>query len=176
MLLSDIFLVWDQFFAARPVLSIGAESESHRYLRCKNVTKCDITIKSIRTIPKTVIVARDHSVTAITDGLIGVRFSALVPPDTTCDFPLMIVRRGELLDDKDSVLSFQVLHRLRSRFIIMVSWRSSGSTWLPRWPVFIWSSMQAEVPSVRTLRTRRFSRVASENPIQLTRGRRRIRT
>src|SRR5215472_13840068 len=50
----------------------------------------------------------------------------------TYDFPL-IVRRGELLDDNAP----------RSRFMIIVSWRSTRSTWLLRWPVFIWSSMQA---------------------------------
>jgi hypothetical protein len=122
---------WDRFLAARPVVSIAVESKSDRYLRCKNVTKCDITIKRIRTIPKTVFVARDYSVIAITDGLIGVPFTALIPPDATYDFPL-IVRRGELLDDNAP----------RSRFIIIVSWRSTRSTWLPRWPVFIWSSMQ----------------------------------
>ena len=88
-------------------------------------------IKRIRTIPKTVFVAGDHSLIAITDGLIGVPFTALLPPDATYDFPL-IVRRGELLDDNAP----------RSRFIIIVSWRSIRSTWLPRWPVFIWSSMQ----------------------------------
>jgi hypothetical protein len=130
-LLSDIFLVWNRFLAARPVVSIAVESKSDRYLRCKNVTKCDIMIKRIRTIPKTVFVARDYSVIAITDGLIGVPFTALIPPDATYDFPL-IVRRGQLLDDNAP----------RSRFIIIVSWRSTRSTWLPRWPVFIWSSMQ----------------------------------
>ncbi len=122
---------WDRFLAARPVVSIAVDSKSHRYLRCKNVTKCDIMIKRIRTIPKTVFVAGDHSLIAITDGLIGVPFTALLPPDATYDFPL-IVRRGELLDDNAP----------RSRFIIIVSWRSTRSTWLPRWPVFIWSSMQ----------------------------------
>jgi hypothetical protein len=130
-LLSDIFLVWHRFLAARPVVSIAVESKSHRYLRCKNVTKCDIMIKRIRTIPKTVFVAHDYSLIAITDGLIGVQFTALIPPDATYDFPL-IVRRGELLDDNAP----------RSRFIIIVSWRSTRSTWLPRWPVFIWSSVQ----------------------------------
>jgi len=130
-LLSDIFLVWHRFLAARPVVSIAVESKSHRYLRCKNVTKCDIMIKRIRTIPKTVFVAHDYSLIAITDNLIGVPFTALIPPDATYDFPL-IVRRGELLDDNAP----------RSRFIIIVSWRSTRSTWLPRWPVFIWSSVQ----------------------------------
>jgi hypothetical protein len=122
---------WHRFLAARPVVSIAVDSKSHRYLRCKNVTKCDIMIKRIRTIPKTVFVAGDHSLIAFTDGLIGVPFTALLPPDATYDFPL-IVRRGELLDDNAP----------RSRFIIIVSWRSTRSTWLPRWPVFIWSSMQ----------------------------------
>jgi hypothetical protein len=130
-LLSDIFLVWRRFLAARPVVSIAVESKSHRYLRCKNVTKCDIMIKRIRTIPKTVFVAHDYSLIAITDGLIGVPITALIPPDATYDFPL-IVRRGELLDNNAP----------RSRFMIIVSWRSTRSTWLPRWPVFIWSSMQ----------------------------------
>jgi hypothetical protein len=122
-LLSSIFLFWDRFLAARPVVSIAVESKSHRYLRCKNATKYDIMIKRIRTIPKTVFVAREYSIIAITDGL-------LIPPDAAYDFPL-IVRRGELLDDNAP----------RSRFMIIVSWRSSRSTWLPRWPVFIWSSM-----------------------------------
>jgi hypothetical protein len=130
-LLSDIFLVWRRFLAARPVVSIAVESKSHRYLRCKNVTKCDIMIKRIRTIPKTVFVAHDYSLIAITDGLIGVPITALIPPDATYDFPL-IVRRGELLDNNAP----------RSRFMIIVSWRSTRSTWLPRWPVFIWSSVQ----------------------------------
>jgi hypothetical protein len=134
-LLSDIFLVWHRFLAARPVVSIAVESKSHRYLRCKNVTKCDIMIKRIRTIPKTVFVAHDYSLIAITDSLIGVPFTALIPPDATYDFPL-IVRRGELLDDNAP----------RSRFIIIVSWRSTRSTWLPRWPVFIWSSVQTLHP------------------------------
>jgi hypothetical protein len=129
-LLSSIFLVWDRFLAARPVVSIAVESKSHRYLRCKNATKYDIMIKRIRTIPKTVFVAREYSIIAITDGLIGVPFTALIPPDAAYDFPL-IVRRGELLDDNAP----------RSHFMIIVSWRSSRSTWLPRWPVFIWSSM-----------------------------------
>jgi hypothetical protein len=122
---------WDRFLAARPVVSIAVDAKSHRYLRCKNVTKCDIMIKRIRTIPKTIFVAGDHSLIAITDGLIGVPFTALIPPDATYDFPL-IVRRGDLLDDNAP----------RSRFMIIVSWRSTRSTWLPRWPVFIWSSMQ----------------------------------
>jgi len=122
---------WDRFLAARPVVSIAVDSKSHRYLRCKNVTKCDIMIKRIRTIPKTVFVAGDHSLIAITDGLIGVPFTALIPPDGTYDFPL-IVRRDELLDDNAP----------RSRFMIIVSWRSTRSAWLPRWPAFIWSSMQ----------------------------------
>jgi hypothetical protein len=130
-LLSDIFLVWRRFLAARPVVSIAVESKSHRYLRCKNVTKCDIMIKWIRAIPKTVFVAHDYSLIAITDGLIGVPITALIPPDATYDFPL-IVRRGELLDNNAP----------RSRFMIIVSWRSTRSTWLPRWPVFIWSSVQ----------------------------------
>jgi hypothetical protein len=52
---------WDRFLAARPVVSIAVESKSRRYLRCKNVTKCDIMIKRIRSIPKTVFVARDYS-------------------------------------------------------------------------------------------------------------------
>src|SRR5215467_13724385 len=30
---------WDRFLAARPVVSIAVESKSHRFLRCKNVTK-----------------------------------------------------------------------------------------------------------------------------------------
>src|SRR5262249_16066272 len=51
------------------------------------------------------------------------------------DFPL-IMRRGELLDDNTP----------RPRFMIIVSWRSTRSTWLPRWPVFIWSSVQALHP------------------------------
>jgi len=131
-LLSNIFLVWDRFLTARPVVSIAVESKSYRYLRCKNVTKRDVMIKRIRTIPKTVFVARDYSMTAITDALIGIPFTALIPPNATYDFPL-IVRRGELLDDDAP----------RSRFMIIVSWRSTRSTWLPRWPVFIWSSMQA---------------------------------
>jgi hypothetical protein len=134
-LLSSIFLVWDRFLAARPVVSIAVESKSHRYLRCKNATKYDIMIKRIRTIPKTVFVAREYSIIAITDGLIGVPFTALIPPDAAYDFPL-IVRRGELLDDNAP----------RSRFMIIVSWRSSRSTWLPRWPVFIWSSVQTLQP------------------------------
>jgi hypothetical protein len=124
--LSDIFLVWDRFLAARPVVSIAVESKSH-----KNVTKCDIMIKRIRTIPKTIFVAGDHTLIAIADGLIGVPFTALIPPDATYDFPL-IVRRDELLDDNAP----------RSRFMIIVSWRSTRSAWLPRWPAFIWSSMQ----------------------------------
>jgi hypothetical protein len=122
---------WDRFHAARPVVSVAVEPKSHYYLRCKNVTKCDIMIKRIRTIPKTVFVARNHSLIAITDGLIGVPFTALIPPNATYDFPL-IVRRGELLDDDAP----------RSRFMIIVSWCSTRSTWLPRWPFFIWSSMQ----------------------------------
>jgi hypothetical protein len=122
---------WHRFLAARPVVSIAVDSKSHRYLRCKNVTKCDIMIKRIRTIPKTIFVAGDHSLIAITDGLLGVPFTALIPPDATYDFPL-IVRRGDLLDDNAP----------RSRFMIIVSWRSTRSTWLPRWSVFIWSSMQ----------------------------------
>jgi hypothetical protein len=130
-LLSDIFLLWNRLLAARLVVSIAVESKSHRYLRCKNVTKCDIMIKRIRTIPKTVFVARDHSLIAITDGLIGIPFTALIPPNATHDFPL-IVKRGELLDDNAP----------RSRFMIIISWCSTRSTWLPRWPVFIWSSMQ----------------------------------
>jgi hypothetical protein len=89
-------------------------------------------IKRKRTISKTVFVARDHSITAITDGLIGIPFTAQIPPNATYDFPL-IVRRGELLDDDAP----------RSRFMIIVSSRSTRSTWLPRWPIFIWSSMQA---------------------------------
>jgi hypothetical protein len=131
-LLSDIFLVWKRFLAARPVVSIAVESKSDCYLRCKNVTECDILIKRIRTIPKTVVVARDYSLIAITDGLIGVPFTALIPSNATYDFPL-IVRHGELLDDNAP----------RSRFMIIISWRSTRSTWLLRWPVFIWSSMQA---------------------------------
>src|SRR5262245_11051308 len=129
-LLSDFFLVWKRFLA-RPVVSIAIKSKSDCYLRCKNGTKCDVMIKKIRTIPKTVFVARDHSITAVTDGLIGIPFTAQIPPNATYDFPL-IVRRGELLDDDAP----------RSRFMIIVSWRSTGSTWLPRWPIFIWSSMQ----------------------------------
>jgi hypothetical protein len=58
--------------------------------------------------------------------------AAQIPPNATYDFPL-IVRRGELLDDDAP----------RSRFMIIVSSRSTRSTWLPRWPIFIWSSMQA---------------------------------
>jgi hypothetical protein len=131
-LLSDIFIVWQRFLAARPVVSIAVESKSDCYLRCKNATKYDIMINRIRAIPKTVFVARDHSLIAITDGLIGVPFTALIPPDATYDFPL-IVRRGELLDDNAP----------RSRFMIIISWRSTRSTRLPRWPVFIWSSMQS---------------------------------
>jgi hypothetical protein len=131
-LLSDSFLVWKRFLAARPVVSIAIKSKSDCYLRCKNVTECDILIKRIRTIPKTVVVARDHSLIGITDGLIGVPFTALIPSNATYDFPL-IVRRGELLNDNAP----------RSRFLIIISWRSAHSTWLPRWPVFIWSSMQA---------------------------------
>ena len=131
-LLSDIFLVWKRFLAARPVVSIAVESKSDCYLRCKNVTECDILIKRIRTIPKTVVVARDYSLIAITDGLIGVPLTALIPSNATYDFPL-IVRYGELLDDNAP----------RSRFMIIISWRSTRSTWLLRWPVFIWSSMQA---------------------------------
>jgi hypothetical protein len=130
-LLSDILLLWNRFLAARLVVSIAVESKSYRYLRCKNVTKCDIMIKRIRTIPKTVFVARDHSLIAITDGLIGIPFTALIPPNATHDFPL-IVKRGEPLDDNAP----------RSRFMIIISWCSTRSTWLPRWPVFIWSSMQ----------------------------------
>ena len=126
---------WDRFLAARPVVSIAVDSKSHRYLRCKNVTKCDIMIKRIRSIPKTVVVARDPSLIAITDGLIGVPFTALMPPDATYDFPL-IVRRGELLDDNAP----------RSRFMIIVSWRSARSIWMPRWPVFIWCSVQTLQP------------------------------
>jgi hypothetical protein len=126
---------WDRFLAARPVVSIAVESKSHRFLRCKNVTKCDIMIKRIRTIPKTVFVARDYSLIAVTDGLIGVPFTAPMPPDATYDFPL-IVRRGELLDDNAP----------RSRFMIIVSWRSARSIWMPRWPVFIWSSVQTLQP------------------------------
>ena len=126
---------WDRFLAARPVVSIAVESKSHRFLRCKNVTKCDIMIKRIRSIPKTVVVARDPSLIAITDGLIGVPFTALMPPDATCDFPL-IVRRGELLDDNAP----------RSRFVIIVSWRSARSIWMPRWLVFIWCSAQTLQP------------------------------
>src|SRR5262245_8555724 len=129
-LLSDFFLVWKRFLAG-PVVSIAIKSKSDCYLRCKNGTKCDVMIKKIRTIPKTVFVARDHSITAVTDGLIGIPFTAQIPPNATYDFPL-IVRRGELLDDDAP----------RSRFMIIVSWRSTGSTWLPRWPIFIWSSMQ----------------------------------
>src|SRR5262245_45335174 len=131
-LLSDIFLVCDRLLAARPVVSIAVESKSDCYLRCKNVTECDILIKRIRTIPKTVVVAHDHSLIAVTDGLIGVPFTALIPSNATYDFPLS-VRYGELLDD----------NARRSRFMIIVSWRSTRSTWLLRWPVFIWSSMQA---------------------------------
>jgi hypothetical protein len=71
-------------------------------------------IERIRTIPKMVFVARDHSLIAITDGLIGVPFTALIPPNATYDFPL-IVRRGGLLDDAAP----------RSRFLIIVSWRST---------------------------------------------------
>ena len=134
-LLSDIFPVWDRFLAGRPVVSIVVESKSHRYLRCKNVAKCDIMIKRIRTIPKTVFVARDYSLIAVTDGLTGVPFTALIPPDTTYDFPVF-VKRGELLDDNAP----------RSRFMIIISWCSSRSTWLPRWPVFIWSSAQTLHP------------------------------
>jgi hypothetical protein len=130
-LLSDISLVWQRFLAARPVVSIAVESKSDCYLRCKNATKSDIVIERIRTIPKTVFVARDYSLIAITDGLIGVPFTAVIPPSAIYDFPL-IVRRGELLDDKAA----------RSHFLIIVSWRSTRSTWLPRWPVFIWSSTQ----------------------------------
>src|SRR5262245_8190609 len=126
---------WDRFFAARPVVSIAVESKSHRFLRCKNVTKCDIMIKRIRSIPKTVVVARDFSLIAITDGLIGIPFTALMPPDATYDFPL-IVRRGQLLDDNAP----------RSRFMIIVSWRSARSIWMPRWPVFIWCSVQTLQP------------------------------
>ena len=126
---------WDRFLAARPVVSIAVESKSHRFLRCKNVTKCDIMIKRIRSIPKTVVVARDPSLIAITDGLIGIPFTALMPPDATYDFPL-IVRRGELLDDNAP----------RSRFMIIVSWRSARSIWMPRWPVFIWCSAQTLQP------------------------------
>jgi hypothetical protein len=84
-------------------------------------------IKRIRSIPKTVVVARDPSLIAITNGLIGVPFTALMPPDATYDFPL-IVRRGQLLDDNAP----------RSRFMIIVSWRSARSIWMPRWLVFIW--------------------------------------
>ena len=80
-------------------------------------------IKRIRTIPKTVVVARDYSLIAITDGLIGVPFTVLIPSNASYDFPL-IVRRGEI--DGNA---------LRSRFMIIVTW--------PRWPVFIWWSMQA---------------------------------
>ena len=119
---------WDRFLAARPVVSIAVE-------RCKNVTKYDIMIKRIRSIPKTVVVARDPSLIAFTDGLIGVPFTALMPPDATYDFPL-IVRRGELLDDNAP----------RSRFMIIVSWRSARSIWMPRWPVFIWCSVQTLQP------------------------------
>jgi hypothetical protein len=126
---------WDRFLAARPVVSIAVESKSHRFLRCKNVTKCDIMIKRIRSIPKTVVVARDPSLIAITNGLIGIPFTALMPPDATYDFPLF-VRRGELLDDNAP----------RSRFMIIVSWRSARSIWLPRWPVFIWCSAQTLQP------------------------------
>src|SRR5262249_6840356 len=134
-LLSNIFPVWDRFLAGRPFVSIVVESKSHRYLRCKNVTKCDIMIKRIRTIPKTVFVVRDYSLIAVTDGLTGVPFTALIPPDANYDFPV-IVKRGELLDDNAP----------RSRFMIIISWCSSRSTWLPRWPVFIWSSVQTLHP------------------------------
>jgi hypothetical protein len=74
---------WHRFLAARPVVSIAVDSKSHRYLRCENVTKCDIMIKRIRTIPKTIFVAGDHSLIAFTDGLLGVPFTALIPPDET---------------------------------------------------------------------------------------------
>src|SRR5215467_5187883 len=117
---------WDRFLAARPVVSIAVESKSHRFLRCKNVTKCDIMIKRIRSIPKTVVVARDPSL---------IPFTALMPPDATYDFPL-IVRRGQLLDDNAP----------RSRFMIIVSWRSARSIWMPRWPIFIWCSAQTLQP------------------------------
>ena len=82
-----------------------------------------------------VVVARDHSLIAVTDGLIGVPFTALISSNATYDFPL-IVRRGELLDDNAP----------RSRFMIIVSWRSTRSTWLPRWPIFIWCSVQTLQP------------------------------
>src|SRR5262249_54208596 len=48
----------------------------------------------------------------------------------------LIVKRGELLDDNAP----------RSRFMIIISWCTTRSTWLPRWPVFIWSSVQTLHP------------------------------
>jgi hypothetical protein len=132
-LASAIFLVWDRFIAGQPIVWPARKpktTQSIRFLRCMNASKWDIIIRKIKVFPKVLDIARDDSADAIYDASEGVPFEPfLLPAGATYDFPLAIRDGGDGSQMRP--------------FVLIVSWRSTRSTCLPKVAVFMFSSVRA---------------------------------
>jgi len=132
-LASAIFLVWDRFMAGQPIVWPARKPKSAppiRFLRCMNASKWDIIIRKIKVIPNVLSIACDDSAEAIYDAERNVGFEPfLLPAGATYDFPLGV------RDENDG-------SKVRP-FVLIVSWRSTRSTCLPKVAVFMFSSIRA---------------------------------
>ena len=131
-LLTFVFTLFDRLLAGRPLVSIRL-SEYHREVFCRNLSRHDIVITKISSIPNAVMVAADDSLRGVFNADAGNGFAAILKPEEDRGFPI-IFRKGELVDRESTT---------RAPFVIVVSWRRTRSTWLPQMPAVIFSSAKA---------------------------------
>jgi len=104
-------------------------------VQCVNTSKGDIIITRIKITAERVYMAKDDSLEGIAGSVIGIPISAIIHPGEKAAFPI-VVGDGKLLEEGAPKVPFTII----------ISWRRTGSMWLPQLPVFLRTS-------VRDLRT-----------------------
>jgi hypothetical protein len=129
-LLTGIYTLWDRLFRARPIAYVhvrGPTGTPLRYLRIANTDRADMQVIDVKCWPHIFVAAKDHSIRGIATAALGHAPLALIAPNETWDFPL-IVRPGA------DLAAFEA----RSLpFVLAVFWRRSSSPWLPQPPKLI---------------------------------------
>jgi hypothetical protein len=134
--MTGAFTVFDRFALGRPLVTLkrGQHTQT-RHLSCVNSSKQDLLITEIRTWPASrgVRVSYSDSLEAIHDAITAENPPILLAAGETRDLPLFL-SDGAMLDRDRTDFA---------PFVTVMSWRKTRSTWLPQFPVIVFSSARA---------------------------------
>jgi hypothetical protein len=129
-LISAVFLVWDRWARGRPLAGVTAKQvgrDAFTHIRINNPGPADVFIVGVRAEPPIYRIAREQSDEAIEEAL----------NDDNADINLLL-RQGEV---RDLPIYFKLPKGAPSQRVrFLIYWRKTSSTWLPQFPIPIWTS------------------------------------